>query len=139
MAAYDAVPLAPLDISAGPVTTSEQLTTVIISLARGSLGHDEANILLGASLPPLRAPSPSALALSGLSALPAATTIDAKQIHHGGGEVQPIERSAAVRLQAAARGHMTFVNVYIFSTYIKCFKYTCKNRCNYSRRWSNWY
>jgi hypothetical protein len=33
--------------------------------------------------------------------------------------------------------HMTFVNVYIFSTYIKCFKYTCKNRCNYSRRWSN--
>jgi hypothetical protein len=104
MAAYDAVPLAPLDVSAGPVTTSKQLTTVIISLERGSLGRDAANILLGASPPPLRAPSPSALALSGLSALPAATTIDAEQIHHGGGEVQQIKQSAAVRLQVAARG-----------------------------------
>jgi hypothetical protein len=38
MAAYNAILLAPLDVSAGPVTTSEQLTIVIIILARGSLG-----------------------------------------------------------------------------------------------------
>jgi hypothetical protein len=91
MAAYDAVPMAHLDVSAGPVTISEQLTTAIISLARGILGSDEEDILLGASPPLLRAPSPSALALSRPSALPAATTIDAKQIHHECGEMQHIE------------------------------------------------
>jgi hypothetical protein len=91
MAAYDAVPMAHLDVSAGPVATSEQLTTVIISLARGILGRDEEDILLGASPLLLREPSPSALALSGPFALPAATTIDAKQIHRGGGEMQQIE------------------------------------------------
>jgi hypothetical protein len=91
MAAYDAVPMAHLNVSAGPVTTNEQLTTVIISLARGILGRDEEDILLAASPPLLSAPLPSALALSGPSALPAATTIDAMQIHHGCGEMQQIE------------------------------------------------
>jgi hypothetical protein len=91
MAAYDAISLVHLDVSAGLVTTSEKLMTVIISLARGILGCDEEDILLGASPPLLREPSPSALALSGPSALPAATTIDAKQIHHRGGEMQQIE------------------------------------------------
>jgi hypothetical protein len=38
MAAYDAISLAHLDVSAGPVTTSEQLMIVIISLARGIWG-----------------------------------------------------------------------------------------------------
>jgi hypothetical protein len=91
MAVYDVVPMVHLDVPAGPVTTSEQLTTVSISLARGILGRDEEDILLGASPPLLRAPLPSALALSGPSALPAATTIDAMQIHHGCGEMQQIE------------------------------------------------
>jgi hypothetical protein len=110
MEAYDAVPLAALDVSASPVTTSEQLTTVIISLARNSLGCDEADILLGASPPPLgasplplHAPLPSALPLSGLS-LPSAATIDAERIHHGGGAIQQIEQVTTVRLQAVARG-----------------------------------
>jgi hypothetical protein len=38
IAAYDAISLAHLDVSAGPITTSEQLMTVIISLARGIWG-----------------------------------------------------------------------------------------------------
>jgi hypothetical protein len=88
MVVYDVVPLAPLDVSTGSVTPSEQLMTVIISLVRGSLERDEADILLGASPPPLRMPSPFALALLGPSALPSAATIDAELIHHGGGVMQ---------------------------------------------------
>jgi hypothetical protein len=125
MAAYDAVPLAPLDVSAGPVTTSEQLTMVIISLARGSLGRDEADILLGASPPSLRTPSPSALALLGLSALPSATTIDAEQIHHGGGVMQQIEQVAVVWLQAVALPRLVVP---------RCPKSSCHCHASSSRR-----
>jgi hypothetical protein len=99
MAAYEAVPLAPLDVSAGSVSTSEQLTTIIISFAR-----DEADILLGVCPLLLRTPLPSALALPGPSALPSAATIDAEQIHHGGGAMQQIKQFVVVRLQAVARG-----------------------------------